>query len=318
MKKRRLAGLMLLAPLTLLCACGGGTSALNLSPNWYSDTTTTSITGTAEELEYEVTFEGTDTNYAVSYDKGYYKTKLSNTVGEDGKDLYLLEAEYRITGRYSLNGTTGDEFEDTMTSKVYFTSAKDGLRPVKSEKTVHTASPVRNPVADGMYADVHYNFTVEYDEALKTASYTVDYLDPEVENLTGTESISASGSYLDNEQILFALRGIDYSSTVTFHSLDPQTLKNTSTGVIEAPTKGSETYSFTLNGKEISETIETAHLTVGYRSTQSGPRRRLVYAARTSAESNTYRNVLLRYENPVMLSLGTMTYTLKSATFNTK
>ena len=70
MRKRRLFGLLLLAPLGLLAGCGGPLT-LSFAPNWFYNNTIESLGGTNEQLEYEVSFtpsgiEGT----SVSYDKG--------------------------------------------------------------------------------------------------------------------------------------------------------------------------------------------------------------------------------------------------------
>ena len=124
MKKIRLAGLILLAPLTLLCACSGGTP-LSFSANWYRNTALgDSIGQTHETLTYSVTFTPSETSeegLTVEYDAGTYTTELinDNVTLADGstKEGYIYTTELSITGSYRLGGEV-KEFSDFVTSQV--------------------------------------------------------------------------------------------------------------------------------------------------------------------------------------------------------
>ena len=58
MKNRGISALLLGSALLVLCGCGGGTPALDLSANWYSNTTDEKIEGTREHLEYAASTVG--------------------------------------------------------------------------------------------------------------------------------------------------------------------------------------------------------------------------------------------------------------------
>src|SRR5699024_2690435 len=178
MKKIRLAGLILLAPLTLLCACSGGTP-LSFSANWYRNTALgDSIGQTHETLTYSVTFTPSETSeegLTVEYDAGTYTTELinDNVTLADGstKEGYIYTTELSISGRYRLGGEV-KEFSDFVTSKVTFLPVGYGLQPVKSEKEVSSTSP-RDAAAetlDGAVGEFHYTYDVTYDASLSTAT----------------------------------------------------------------------------------------------------------------------------------------------------
>ena len=338
MKKIRLAGLILLAPLTLLCACSGGTP-LSFSANWYRNTALgDSIGQTHETLTYSVTFTPSETSeegLTVEYDAGTYTTELinDNVTLADGstKEGYIYTTELSISGRYRLGGEV-KEFSDFVTSKVTFLPVGYGLQPVKSEKEVSSTSP-QNAAAetlDGAVGEFHYTYDVTYDASLSTATavYT-DLVEREQEDgssalpepETREFEIEGDTTYLDNEQILFALRGLDLSAGVTF-----RTINSVMGHVTEAGTSSNTQSSaavktavdFTMDGTAVKQELDAVEVPLVYRSSPSGQAQTLVYAATTDPNNNTYRNVLLKMEVPVLQSLGTLVYTLKEATFANK
>ena len=238
MKKIRMTGLILLAPLTLLCACSGGVP-LSFSANWYRNTALGGSVGdTLEELTYEVTFtpaEDTSGGFSVEYGTGSYTTKLfnSNLTLSDGstKEGYIYTTELTISGRYLLAGKASETFTDSVKSTVRFLPVSYGLQPVKSEKEVVSTSPeTSSPVSlEGAFRTYHYTYDVSYDVGLTTATavYTdlTEYKTEEGETVrrdpeTREYEIEGDTTYLDNEQILFALRGLDLSSGVTFRTIN--------------------------------------------------------------------------------------------------
>ena len=340
MKKRRFAALALLAPLAslaLLTGCGGLTP-LSLSANWYANTADgKNLSDTYEELEYDVTFAPRGGDYTVDYTLGSYKTTLATESyqlsSEISTPVYHYHTEYSISGHFSYKGVPGLPFDDTATSDVWFMSLDDGFYPIKSEREVHATVPVNNPKVGRFSERYDYKYTLEYDAGLKTepkkAQYTLYYFEKDGENEEATVAkvdfekslkLSGSGTYLDNEQIFFALRGLDMNEKVTFRSIDPQTLLTSKIAFSEKPSSEKDTVNFTRTVGDKTDTvstqIETMHVNIAYSTAQPGPTRTLVYAKKTSADNNVYRNVLLKIENPIAHSLGIMTYTLKSAKFS--
>lgn len=330
MKKIRLAGLLLLAPLTLLSACSGGTP-LSFTANWYRNTALGgSVNDTLEELTYEVSFTPAenDSSFSVEYDTGTYTTRLinANIALSDGstKEGYIYATELTISGRYRLGSEVSEDFSDRVSSSVSFLPVTDGLKPVKSEKEVLSTSPIVSlpETLEGAIETYHYTYDVSYDAALTTATAVYTDLNAETPAPETREyAIDGTTTYLDNEQILFALRGLSLSSVATFRTVNSVMgiVTEVSTGTsTTGPTSLKESVDFTMDGTAVKTEIDAVQVPIIYQSTPSGQQQDLVYAATTDTNNNTYRNVLLRMEVPVLQSLGTLVYRLKEAAFTTK
>lgn len=330
MKKIRLAGLLLLAPLTLLSACSGGTP-LSFTANWYRNTALGgSVNDTLEELTYEVSFTPAenDSSFSVEYDTGTYTTRLinANIALSDGstKEGYIYTTELTISGRYRLGSEVSEDFSDRVSSSVSFLPVTDGLKPVKSEKEVLSTSPIVSlpETLEGAIETYHYTYAVSYDAALTTATAVYTDLNAETPAPETREyAIDGTTTYLDNEQILFALRGLSLSSVATFRTVNSVMgiVTEVSTGTsTTGPTSLKESVDFTMDGTAVKTEIDAVQVPIIYQSTPSGQQQDLVYAATTDTNNNTYRNVLLRMEVPVLQSLGTLVYRLKEAAFTTK
>ena len=329
MKKIRLAGLLLLAPLTLLSACSGGTP-LSFTANWYRNTALgSSVNDTLEELTYEVSFTPAenDSSFSVEYDTGTYTTRLinANIALSDGstKEGYIYTTELTISGRYRLGSEVSEDFSDRVSSSVSFLPVTDGLKPVKSEKEVLSTSPIVSlpETLEGAIETYHYTYDVSYDAALTTATAVYTDLNADTPAPETREyAIDGTTTYLDNEQILFALRGLSLSSVATFRTVNSVMgiVTEVSTGTsTTGPTSLKESVDFTMDGTAVKTEIDAVQVPIIYQSTPSGQQQDLVYAATTDT-NNTYRNVLLRMEVPVLQSLGTLVYRLKEAAFTTK
>ena len=330
MKKIRLAGLLLLAPLTLLSACSGGTP-LSFTANWYRNTALGgSVNDTLEDLTYEVSFTPAenDSSFSVEYDTGTYTTRLinANIALSDGstKEGYIYATELTISGRYRLGSEVSEDFSDRVSSSVSFLPVTDGLKPVKSEKEVLSTSPIVSlpETLEGAIETYHYTYDVSYDAALTTATAVYTDLNAETPAPETREyAIDGTTTYLDNEQILFALRGLSLSSVATFRTVNSVMgiVTEVSTGTsTTGPTSLKESVDFTMDGTAVKTEIDAVQVPIIYQSTPSGQQQDLVYAATTDTNNNTYRNVLLRMEVPVLQSLGTLVYRLKEAAFTTK
>lgn len=324
MKKIRITGLLLLAPLTLLCACSNA-SPLSFTANWYKNTSISTVSDTYEKLEYTVTFSPAETTaFSVEYDEGSYVTELKNEMLtlSDGTvaEGYVLTSDLTISGRYTLNGLTGETFNDYTHSVVKFLSAGEKLRPVESEKTVHSTSALtNNPVSlDSATQLFYYSIVTKYDAALTTATQTFNDLSQTDADPVITEfDVSGSDTFLDNEQIAFALRGLDLSTAPSFRTIN--TVMNSVQTISVSATAAAEEIHFEMDGTAIEDTTITVYeASVSYKTDLSGSPQTAVYAATTSAGNNVYRNVLLRLQAPVLQSLGTLTYSLSKAQFATK
>lgn len=326
MKRSRLAGLLLLAPLTLLAACGGGTPALSIAANWRKNTTVTGTEGTDERLEYEVTFDSDPQDgFSADY-SGTYVTKLTNrmiTLNEGQQGGFRFETELKMDVSFSLNGEKSETFHDSVTTWIEMLPVQDKLRPVRSFREVVCNTPLAAPksIDDCSYL-YHYSYSTSYDDALTLATvvYTsyptgadAENGDPVIE--TKEYELDGSGTYLDNEEIFLAIRGITPSTSVSFRSV------NTVMGGVRQlsfsdVSDTQEPVSFEMDGVPSPEQIDAVSVTVGYSGSRGGMPQTVILAKKTSDTDNTYRCVPLSMSVPVIQSLGTLHYTLRKASFS--
>lgn len=331
MKKLRIFGLFLLAPAALLCGCGGMTPGLNFRANWYKRTDLVSnVEDTFEQLEYAVSFDAarSENGFSLSYFDGVYKTELKNAKlqMDDGgkKDGYIYTSELNIKVRFELNGEKSDTFEDRVYTEAQFLSPAEGLSPVSSFREVSSHVPYTEvPLSiDACFQTYRYTYQTDYDDAVTTATavYT-DLTAPDKEPQTRTYDLKGNGTFLDNEQILFALRGLDLASKTTFRSINSVTgrVQEVSLSNVSACPAEHLDWSIEADG----QTVNTADIggvsaMIAFSGSNGGQPQTLVYAKKSDPLSNTYRNVLLELNAPVVYSLGVLHYRLSKAVFTTK
>lgn len=323
MKKISIAALALLMPLSALCACGGTTPTLVFNANWYKNTALkANLGGTLEQLEYEVSFEpASQDGFRIEYTDGVYKTKLENAkvdLDNDTREGYILTTELTLSVRFCLGSEKSEIFQDSVHTQAQFLSAAEGLKPLRSSREVKSHVPVDN--APGSLADSYlfyeYTYTTEYNDDLTAADVVFNNL-TDGTNRSDSYDIEGAGTFLDNEQILFALRGLDFSSAPTFRSVNYIAGK-TQEVAVESLAETTYEESFEADGKTVTAPISAYDLTLGYKGKDRGLPQKLIYAKTTDSASNAYRNVLLSLEAPVLHSLGTLCYKLKTARFTDK
>ncbi len=328
MKKKALAAFTLLLPLTVLCACGG-TAAVPLASNWLKFPDTTNIEDKHERLEYKVTFEpGKRTDFSVAYEEGSYVTSYTaeqitlpdNTV-ETG---YHLHSELSVAGRFTVKGETGERFEDTIVSDVWFRPITARLQPVRSVKQVKSHVPRANPdKLENAATAYDYVYEVNYTKNAAKAETVYTQNLPEVDEskkvTKKTVSVGESTNFFDNEQILFVLRGLNMESAVTLKTINPSAIAVQNAAITAKPklTTVSD-FAFLLNGTEQKKEMSVHTFSLTYTGASPGQPQEFTYAANTSKDKgeNLYRNVLLRMSVPVIQDLGTLHYKLVSAEFS--
>lgn len=329
MKKIFAAGAILLLPAAILCGCSGN-AGLTFNANWYRNTALgDSISETSEHLEYKVTYRAPETtgNLSVEYDEGTYTTDLVSipyTFSDGSTDLvYRYTTLCTITGKYVLNGVKGETFENKTQTETLFRSVKHQLRPIEGKQEVTSTSHVADPQTTAtdlkqVVATYKYKTETKYADDLSSAEYTYTDLTAEkIEPVVKTLDTKVNGTYLDNDEVLFAIRGLNLSGSFTAYTY------NVSTGKVESfsgtdPTATTVELTGVTVGEETSDLkIEAYSVTFGYANLWPGPSKKLYYA-KTIANDNTYRNALLVMESPLYYSMGTLVYSLKSATFTNK
>ncbi len=335
MKKMKILGIALLAPLTLLCACTS-TPSLAMSSNWSSDPTTDLLSGAKETLEYAVTFvpPTSPLSFGVEYDEGTYTTtlKLTDTPYSlsDGSQVTVYEytTVLNVPVRYTYGENKSETYYDTVTTVTHFRQASDTTRPFSPIDTTLEMNATLLESADPKSLEEVYQSTYFYRETkysldltkatVSTKSAKEDNPEtPQKEDEVKTTEIQMDyeGTYLDNDQLLCALRAIDLSGVISFSSIDPQTNLVATVSTASSESLEYELKDATIGGVLGNYKINAYKFNIGYEQTMAGSSRTMYYAAKASSSSNTYRNVLLQMDTPLSYGLGTLRYTLKNATF---
>lgn len=336
MKKRFFAGAVLAVSVLMFSACAS-TPPLSFSANWYRNTKNYGdLTGTSETLTYRVNFVPNENagNFTADYDTGTYTTTLRDvTVSASGPvegvpagfHGYLLHSEFSMKGRFTSQGQKGQDFTDSFTSDVWFWGTTASLRPVASSKRVVSNIPLTSAASeDRLSAHYEYSYTAVYDEALSNVTITQrDLTDETSEPMTYARKIGGGGTFLDNEQLLFAMRGLDLGSTFSIRTINPSSKTVTSVATTETPTFETYRANFSIKtGTDESAAedrdIEAARVTFQYTASNPGQSQTAVFARCVYPDENLYRSVMLYLEIDALYSLGTFQYSLVSAEFNNK
>ena len=308
----------LLLTFSFLTACAGTSQKIIFSSNWQADNTVQQNELT-EILEYDVTFEKASPisdDYSLHYANGKYTTTLT-TERFEGRTIYAYETKLEIDAVYQFGSET-QQLPDSVYSLVKFEKADKTLRPISSHKEVMSHSPANG--ADSLekcYELYHYSVDITYNEDYSGEAVLKDMEKAEKEFTDSFKVNTEKYTCLDNEQLLFALRGINpsLSSTAKFNVYSPYVKATQSIKATFAAEAGMD-FSFTRNGATIKETIQYYPVKVVLNEQNPGATQTVWIAKNTDIQSNTHRNVVLRLETPLSYNLGSLIYTLKSATFS--
>lgn len=319
MKKSFKAGAaaLLCASVFALSSCSSA-ATVAFNQNWYSNNTLSDAKlETSETLVYDVSFSDTGKNesYSVHYNDGTYTVQLSVEPNYRGKNAYKLTTALEISGEYS-RGEEKKPFSDKLESECYFRSAKDSLNPVYSKKQVLSTSPLAESADSLDKAVKTYDYVVECNYADDGKSVDVAYTDnaDQTNSKSYTQKLKSPYTIVDNESLLFAIRGL--SSSANLSVFNPYTGALETVGAAFSSQASDKTYAFSMDGnEEKAHTMSAYSVNIGLSGTQlTGKIRTAVYAATSARE---YRNVLLQLTTPLTYSLGALEYKLKSASFTT-
>lgn len=271
-----------------------------------------------ETLVYDVTFSAStlssNRNYTLDYKDGVYTTSLTLHKNEDGQSFYYVyRTELSINAVYTLQGET-KTCEDSIVSEIQFKDDST-LTPIRSTKTIKSSSPVNAEVSslENCYSAYEYTIHTEYNDAGSHGATTIT----NKENESETEEFDIDTSkycYLDNEQLLLAVRGIDptVNSGANVQVYAPFTKKTQTIG-IQFSSIVSADFSFQQNGEAVTKTAKYYPVSVKIGGNYPGATQTVWVA---SQKTSAFRNVLLKLETPLSYDLGTLTYTLRSAEFS--
>lgn len=287
-----------------------------------------------ETLTYEVSFDDAkgfnEEYYSVTYcpdEKGTYITTLSESAG-----LYTYTTQLTIGVEFSKTGEESVKAVDTVTTTAVFKLAANSLQPVWSEKTVvcHTPKNVDAEQLSQAYTAFDYTVRTEYNEDCTQG--TVTYTD-RGKTLINAETYPASTSknfeinqekytYLDNEQLLFAIRGLTNSVLGNAHIVNVFNASTSAVQRVKITPNGEEStkFNFSVNGTPIAgdtdgKAVAYTPVSLSLNENDNGATQTVWYARTTDDANNTYRNVILQMQTAISYNIGSLTYKLTNAVF---
>ena len=324
----------------MVTACSASNTKPSFYPNWQSNTLK-ETKSTTETLIYDVTFDATSflkqAYFSVEYcgkdnaTPGTYTTTLESL--DNGTYKYTTDLSVPVTFTMTSDNSVFAEFTDSVHTETIFKQAGSYLQPISSLKQVHCYS-ARNVAAEKLedtYTEYHYEFLTTYNDNLtegtllrtdktsdpRTLLSVSKYPDGTAESTF--EIDQKKNLYLDNEQLIFALRTLTnkaLASSHTFNVYNASMLameKVTTSHVADAKTS----FEFSVNGGEVaSHTIDHTKVTMKINGKNATLSQELWYAQTTNSTVNTYRNVLLQMTTEIHFGIGSLTYKLRSANFS--
>ena len=317
--KKLLSAIALTLCATTFISCAGTNKPVTFMEYWLEDANANAAVAPAtvlETLEYEVEFKkasGFGDNYTVDYQNGVYTTKLSLNEG-----VYRYETSLNISVFYTAGGITTEEMRDSIVSWVEFKKSAY-LQPIASHKEIVTHSPTNGgSTIDTCFESYNYTVDTTYNENGLGGKSVIVNNDPHANNNPQERTFTVDNKYtcLDNEQLLFALRGLSQSTSSASVSVYApfsgvvQTI-NLSYAALQEGTE----FTFERNGVSNKQTINYYPVSLKINAQLSGATQTVWIAQTTNAYANTFRNVILQLETPLSYNLGSLIYKLKSATF---
>ncbi len=322
MKAKKL--MPLLALVLCLSSIGGCTKTDEKIPfGNYWNTASLTNADIDETLVYDVRFDGNNNsmfNYKLSYENGKYVTHLINST-ENGENIYIYTTELTIDVVYTLGSQT-KTLSDSVTTEVRFLTAEKALRPISSKKTVISASPVNGDTSsvENCYQVYDYEVTTTYEaDGSKGTSTVVDNTKESNNSVVKNFEIEREKySYLDNEQLPFALRAIPIEKTsATALVYSPFVNKTQKVGFSFSSEESGEFSFFRAGNTETKakNLINYREVKMVLKETNPGATQTALVAYTKDTQNNLFRNVILKLETPLSYGLGSLIYELNSTSW---
>ena len=309
--KKILSAIALTLCAATLTACAGTSEKVTFKEYWLEDANVTPAT-VLETLEYDVTFKksaGLNESYTVDYKNGVYTTKLTLNDG-----VYRYETSLNIDVTYTV-GEKSVTKNDSILSWVEFKKTAK-LQPIKSHKEIACHSPANGgSTIETCFVASDYTVETTYNEnGLGGKSVIVDNATKASQESTFT--VEDKYTCLDNEQLLFALRGLTQSTiTASLSVYAPFSGVVQSIDLTYSSLKKGTEFVFQKGESQVKQAINYYPVSMKINAQLPGATQTVWIAETTNAQSNTFRNVILQLETPLSYNLGTLIYKLKSANF---
>lgn len=324
MKKKKLSAILALTlGITCLSACTDDDKNVVFGRYWQTNATVAQDVN--ETLEYDVSFKASTgmngTGYTFTYDNGKYVTTLKSELADNGKTVYRYTTSLNIDVTYTKNGSAPETKSDWVETEVVFSTIGEALRPISSEKKFVSHTPVNSILSDSENCYTRYAYAVNTtytDDGKGTSVVTMNFDDEEKKAVLEEQTFSCGSkyTYLDNEQLLFAIRGISVdTSSAQVNIYSPFIDEKQRVQITFNDDDLGDEFLISENGNEATKkAIPYREVTVGLKETYSGESQTLWIAKPSNTSNNVYRNVILRMETPLSYNFGSLIYTLKSIT----
>ncbi len=314
--------------------CTAGSQTVKFAPYWEKQAE--DLQNTFEEvLTYDVTFDKEGASglegigYALDYKEGTYTTSL---VKKDNVTYeYTTTLSIKVSYDLKNDDKEGTSYEDYVWTKVTFQSAqKNSLKPIQSEKRMIIHAPLDNnkPTAvEDCFIETNYAIVTKYDtendkinrsELTKRTDKEKSMQAPTQEGAAPVQptvqefSKGKKLTYLDNEQILFALRGISTETTsAKFQAYAPLLDQVQTVGLTFTASEENETQPQTLTVNGVKSDLSFKYRTASVKLNEKNPG--ATQEAILSIGEND-RNLLLQFTTPLSYSFGSLIYTLTTVT----
>lgn len=294
---------------------------------------------------YSFDYDGENSHYTTTFYVATYNWNSADVpegMREEATDpVYVYETELVLNGTITMGGET-HEFTNTVTTESYFRSAANGLIPVYSRQDIHSTSPnTLQPAAissayvemtgvyetfysrDGVRAETNYTSETYYPESDSTAEAAGTY----------SAGIGSEYSAFDASYLAVTLRSLSQSGTHLFDIYAPvngaaaryqaawggssavDSTNENYAGILSALNAATDNgYLLMGSDEEGVRTFSWTPVTVSLVASMAGPSNTYYYASVTNYDMNATRSVLMRIEEVVPFSLGTIIYNLSSLT----
>ena len=271
------------------------------------------------------------------YDIYYLRSELTMAAQYVDKDTNKVVAQFG--GTYDTSEADSDDV-DTIVTEIWFHSLKAtqereyNLEPIRSVKTVRSHVP--NNVNDTTLSLYNYSVTTVYNDSCTSATISYKDLwgelsdeDKKVSDSVTKETHPQDGKSVtlkdlqkrftafDNAQLYFAARGINFKSgsSNTLNIVGEAGSQEITLSCSELSTR--KAGSLTLDGKELGSDLDIPVSVVSFAITSngknSGQPKKVYFAQKSDGAENTYYNLPVRIEEAGFFAMGTMQYTLRSA-----
>lgn len=323
MKKKFLATISIaVASISLLTGCGTNNLTTAIKPYWLINSNFPD-TEFKETLVYDVSFKAglgqTSINYSLDYD-GTYTTTLETVEKNQasGGIVYKYTTNLDIDVTYRYAGKT-ETFKDSVISQMVMEFKNSVLRPISMHKEIVSNSPINGANNPSVPYDI-YECAIDtvYNADGKSGNSTLK--NQLKENSTPKKSTFKAEdryTYLDNEQLLLAVRGISQTiQSATFFVYSPFTTTIQTVDFKLEEKVSDKDFKFTNNSVETTKIIPYIPIKFSISSGNTGETQTVWVASMESTDNNINRNLILHMEVPIAYKLGTLNYNLKEITYN--